>query len=54
MRLIQSIGCNKIVNLQQKCNEFVIYNAESVVSVHNRKWIQSPVVHDYSGWYTKT
>lgn len=54
MRLIESIGCNKIVNLQQKCNEFEIYNAESVVSVHNRNWTQTVVVHDYSGRYTKT
>ena len=41
MRLIKSIGCNKIVNLQQKCNEFWINNAKSCASVHNRKWIQT-------------
>lgn len=44
MRLIKSIGCNKRVNLQQKCNEFGFDNAKSCASVHNRKWVQTLMV----------
>ena len=48
MRLIKSVGCNNRTNLQQICNEIRINNAKSCASVHNRRWIQTQMMPDYS------